>query len=138
MPLTNTEMDAFLAERHTVVVATLQRSGAPQLSTTWYRWDGQALWISTNRNRAKYRNLRRDPRVTVLVDDPPAETSVVGYGRAEMAAVDEAAYEGALAIVGRYVDDPVGYLAEREGEPRVLIRIRLDKVISWKPDDERR
>jgi hypothetical protein len=74
--------------------------------------------------------------VTVLVDDPPAETSVVGYGRAEFAALDEAAYEGALAIVRRYVDDPEEYLGDRAGEPRVLIRIKPDRLVSWTPHDE--
>lgn len=134
--LTRVQIDDFLAAPHTIIVATLKRNGAPQLTTTWYRWDGEAFWISTNRDRAKYKNLRRDPRATVLVDDPPAETSVVGYGRAEFAAFDDAAYDGALAIVRRYVDDPERYLGDRQGEPRVLIRIRPDRLVSWTPHDE--
>lgn len=134
--MTREQIDEFLSQRHTIVVATLKGDGAPQLTTTWYRWDGECFWISTNRDRAKFKNLRRDARVTVLVDDPPAESAVVGYGRAEFAASDEAAYEGALAIVRRYVDDPEGYLGERAGEPRVLIRIKPDRLVSWTPHDE--
>jgi len=126
------ERDTFLAARHTLIIATLRRNGWPQLTTVWYRWDGEAFWISTNRGRAKYKNLARDPRVTVLVDDPPNETSVVGRGRAEFVAQDADAYEGALAIVSRYVDDPVGYLEPRRDEPRVLVRIRPDELVSWK------
>ena len=133
--LSRPEIERFLEERHTVIVATLRRDGRPHLTTTWYRWDGDAFWLSTNRDRAKYRNLHRDPRVTLLVDNPPAETSVVGYGTAEFVAFDQDAREGALAIVRRYVDDPDGYLAEREGEPRVLIRVRPDRMVTWKPDD---
>ena len=136
MALASAQIDDFLEDRHTIILATLKRDGTPQLSTTWYRWDGEAFWISTNRDRAKFKNLSRDPRVTVLVDDPPAEAAVVGYGRAEFAAYDEAAYEGALAIVRRYVDDPEGYLGDREGAPRVLIRIKPDRLVSWTPDDE--
>jgi PPOX class probable F420-dependent enzyme len=134
MRLTRGEIDAFLAERHTLVLGTLKDDGWPQLTTVWYRWDGEAFWISTNRDRAKYGNLARDSRATVLVDAPPRETSVAGYGRAEFLAYDDDAYEGALAIVRRYVDDPVAYLAEREGEPRVLIRIEPDRLVSWKRD----
>lgn len=118
-----------------MVVATIRRDGTAQLTTTWYRWDGEAFWISSNRDRAKYKNLRRDPRVALLVDDPPAEASVAAYGRAEFAAFDDAAHGGALAIVRRYVEDPERYLAEREGEPRVLIRVRPERLVSWKPDD---
>lgn len=131
--LTPAEIDAHLNGRHTLVLATLRRDGTAHLTTVWYRWDGAALWISTNRDRAKYRHIARDPRVTALIDDPPAETSVTAYGRAVVEAEDEAAYDGALAIVSRYVDDPVGYLAERAEEPRALLRIAPERVISWKP-----
>lgn len=137
MPLSDAEREDFLASPHTVVIATLKRDGSVQLSTTWYRWDGEAFWIATNRDRMKFKNLQRDPRITLLVDDPPKETSVVGYGEAEFVAFDEDAYEGALAIVGRYVDDPVGYVGDRQGEQRVLIRVKPSRIISWKPDDER-
>src|SRR5581483_8864048 len=132
MRLSPIERDIFLAERHTLIVANIRHNGWPQLTTVWYRWDGEAFWISTNRDRAKYKNIARDPRVTVLVDDPPNETSVAGYGRAEVVAHDAQAYDGALAIVSRYVDDPVGYLAARQDEPRALIRIRPDELVSWK------
>ena len=134
MKLTPAEIDAFLDERHTLVLATLRRDGTPQLTTVWYRWDGEAFWISTNRTRAKYRNIERDARVTVLIDAAPRETSVVAYGIAETMATDEAAYEGALAIVGRYVDDAAAYLDERRNEPRVLIRIKPHEIVSWKLD----
>jgi PPOX class probable F420-dependent enzyme len=133
-PLSRAEIDAFLAEQHTLVLATLRHDGWPQLTTVWYRWDGAAFWISTNRDRAKYRNIARDGRVTVLVDAPPRETSVVGYGRAEAIACDADAYEGSLRIVERYVDDPGAYLQARYGDPRVLIRIKPDKLVSWRPE----
>jgi PPOX class probable F420-dependent enzyme len=134
MHLTSAEVDAFLAEPRTLIVGAIRRDGRPQLTTVWYRWDGRDFWISTNRDRAKYRNLRRDPRVTVLVDAPERETSVAAYGTAEFVDTDADARAGALAIVARYVDDPVGYLREREGEPRVLIRIRPERLVSWRPD----
>jgi PPOX class probable F420-dependent enzyme len=132
MELSRAEVDAFLAERHTLIIATLRHDGWPQMTTVWYRWDGAAFWISTNRDRAKYRNLRRDARVTVLVDAPPRETSVAAYGRAEEVARDAAAYDGALAIVSRYVDDPRAYLDARRDDPRVLIRIAPERMVTWK------
>ncbi len=133
MELTRPELDAFLAEPHTLVIATLRKDGAPHLATVWYRWDGAAFWISTNRTTAKYRNMMRDPRVTVLADAPRRETSVAGYGRAEIVASDDAAYDGALTIVSRYEADPVAYLDARNDDPRVLIRITPHELVSWKP-----
>lgn len=131
MQMNRAEIDVFLDAPRTMVVATIGRNGMSQLSTVWYRWDGEAAWIATNRDRAKYRNLQRDPRVSLLVDDPPAETSVVLYGRAEFVAMDDDAQDGALAIVRRYVDDAGAYLELRPGEPRVLIRIVPRRIVTW-------
>jgi len=132
MDLTRAEIDAFLDERHTLVLATLRHDGWPQVTTVWYRWDGDAFWISTNRDRAKYRNIERDPRVSVLVDAPPREMSVAGYGVAEVVARDSAAYDGTLAIVSRYVEEPLAYIDERRDDPRVLIRIKPRKLVWWR------
>lgn len=132
MHMSRAEIDEFLDERHTLVIATLRGDGTPHLTTVWYRWDGEAFWIATNRDRVKYRHLMRDPRVSVLIDAPARETSVAATGRAEVAARDDDAYDGALAIVRRYVDDPVTYLAERAGEPRALIRVKPERMTSWK------
>jgi PPOX class probable F420-dependent enzyme len=131
--LTAAEIDAFLAEPHTVVVATLYEDGRPHLTTVWYRWDGEAFWIATNRTTVKYRHLQRDPRVTLLVDAPPRETSVASYGRVEEIARDAAAWDGALAIVQRYVDDAQAYLEERRDDPRVLLRVNPDTMVTWTP-----
>lgn len=132
MRLSAGEIAAFLDERHTVIVATLRADGTPHLATVWYRWDGTSFWIATNRTTAKFRNLARDQRVSLIVDDPPRERSIAAYGRAEITASGEAAWEGALAIVGRYVDDPVAYLQKRRDEPRVLIRVTPEEVVTWK------
>jgi hypothetical protein len=115
MPLARVQIDDFLAAPHTIIMAVLKRDGSAQLTTTWYCWDVEAFWMSTTR--------RPKPRSR-------------GYGRAEFAAFDEAAYEGVLAIVRRYVDDPERYLGDRHGESRVLIRIRPDRIVSWTPHDE--
>lgn len=131
--LTREQIDAFLGEAHTAVVATIYADGRPHLSTVWYRWDG-AFWIATNRTTVKYRNLRRDPRITLLVDAPGRETSVAGYGRVEEMARDAGAWDGALSIVRRYVADADAYLAERRDEPRVLLRVKPDTLVSWTPD----
>jgi len=133
MRLTPPEIALFLAEPHTVVVATLHPDGTPHLTTVWYRWDGASFWIATNRTTAKFRHLAHDSRISLLVDAPPRETSVVAYGRAEIAAEDAAAWDGALAIVARYVEDPVAYLEPRRDDPRVLLRITPDRMVSWKP-----
>ena len=47
--------------------------------------------------------------------------------------VASAACVRALAIVRRYVDDPLAYLQDRRNKPRALIRVTPKKIVSWKP-----
>jgi PPOX class probable F420-dependent enzyme len=129
--LNATEIDAFLAEPHTVIVATIYADGRPHLTTTWYRWDGAAFWIATNRTTVKYRNLQRDKRVSLLVDAPKRETSVAAYGLVEEIARDDQAWDGAIAIVSRYVNDAEAYLEPLRDDPRVLLRVKPDTMVSW-------
>ncbi|ARZ68531.1 PPOX class F420-dependent oxidoreductase [Streptomyces sp. HU2014] len=49
-------------------VATVQPDGSPQLSVTWVTRDGDDLLISTTVGRRKETNLRRDPRVSVMIN----------------------------------------------------------------------
>jgi PPOX class probable F420-dependent enzyme len=50
-----------------VTLATIQPDGSPQLSPVWAKRDGDDILISTTVGRRKEGNIRRDPRVTVLV-----------------------------------------------------------------------
>lgn len=52
-----------------VTVATVNPDGSPQTSLLWATYDGDDILLSTIEQRAKYRNLTRDPRVSVLIHD---------------------------------------------------------------------
>jgi PPOX class probable F420-dependent enzyme len=62
-------LEAFLAEPRNVIVAGIRKDGRPHLSPNWFLWDGARFYVSTTRNRAKYRVFRRDPRAELVVDD---------------------------------------------------------------------
>ncbi|MDA8369771.1 MAG: PPOX class F420-dependent oxidoreductase [Nocardiopsaceae bacterium] len=51
-------------------VATIGPNGGPQSSPVWFEWDGDFLKISQTTSRQKYRNLRRDDRLSLSVQDP--------------------------------------------------------------------
>lgn len=51
------------------VVTTLMPDGTPQSLPTWVDTDGKHLLVNTEIHRQRYKNLQRDPRVTVLVVD---------------------------------------------------------------------
>jgi PPOX class probable F420-dependent enzyme len=50
-------------------LATFNPRGTINLVAMWFLWDGEAVLIPTNRGTRKAKNLMRDPRATVMIDD---------------------------------------------------------------------
>ena len=50
-------------------LATHERDGSIHLVPMWFRWDGEAILIPTNQATQKVRNVERDPRASVMIDD---------------------------------------------------------------------
>ena len=59
--------------KNLATVVTLMPSGQPQALLTWVDTDGENILVNTEPQRQRARNIRRDPRITVLIhscDDP--------------------------------------------------------------------
>lgn len=102
-----TDIDAALEFAHTRrkgVLTTIRRDGRPQLSNVLFARgaDGSPL-ISVTDDRAKTRNLRRDPRAALHVTDDSFWTYVVLDGSADVSAVTESPEDAtADALAGIY------------------------------------
>src|SRR5579884_1317474 len=81
---TREEIEAFLAQPNHAVIGINRAHGAPQLTVTWYVWDGETFFFSTKRDRAKYLNLKRDASISLLIDNADEKWYLVAYGRAEV------------------------------------------------------
>ncbi|PSM40840.1 pyridoxamine 5-phosphate oxidase [Streptomyces dioscori] len=66
--MTPEELDEFLTTQRTCRVATVSADGAPHVSTLWFVWDGKSLWLYSITRSKRWADLRRDPRVAVVVD----------------------------------------------------------------------
>ncbi|MFH8467304.1 pyridoxamine 5'-phosphate oxidase family protein [Streptomyces sp. NPDC017991] len=66
--MTPEELDEFLTIQRTCRVATVSADGAPHVSTLWFVWDGKSLWLYSITRSKRWADLRRDPRVAVVVD----------------------------------------------------------------------
>ncbi|MFI6335392.1 pyridoxamine 5'-phosphate oxidase family protein [Streptomyces sp. NPDC050535] len=66
--MTPDELDEFLGSQRTCRVATVSATGAPHVSTLWFVWDGTSLWLYSITRSKRWSDLRRDPRVAVVVD----------------------------------------------------------------------
>ena len=61
---------AFLREPHFAVLATINQDCTPQLTTMWYLLeDNGIILMNTKVGRLKERNLRRDPRISICIED---------------------------------------------------------------------
>ncbi|MBM4791491.1 pyridoxamine 5'-phosphate oxidase family protein [Streptomyces sioyaensis] len=67
--MTRGELDAFLGTQRTCRVATVGGDGAPHVGALWFVWDGAALWLYSITRSKRWAQLRKDPRIAVVVDD---------------------------------------------------------------------
>src|SRR5438477_1917183 len=66
--MTDAEIRAFLAEQRTLQVATIDHDGYPHLVAMWYVLINDEVVFWTYAKSQKAVNLRRDPRLTCLVE----------------------------------------------------------------------
>lgn len=116
----------LLSERRTPVLAVIAPDGTPSQSVMWFDLDSEdpdTIVMNTRRGRAKERWLRRDPRVSVCFED--GWTWYAMRGTAELDDDRERALAVIKALARRYDSDPASF----DGQERVTIRIRVEKVI---------
>ena len=82
--MTSEEMDALLSKPNNAIVGINRAGGGPQLTTVWFAWDGKFFYFSTTKDRAKYPNIKRDPSISLIVDDAAAHKYVAAYGKTEI------------------------------------------------------
>lgn len=135
--MTDDEIAAFLAERRKLHVATLDRDGTPHLMPMYFLVVDGAVTFWTYTTSQKIVNLRRDPRITVMVEDGEAYFDLRGVqiaGRAHLTSdvvlvttFGERLYEryfGPLDENGR------AYVA-RSATRRTVVTVDPLRVVSW-------
>ena len=122
--------EAFLRENHFAKLATLKRDGSPHLTPIWFMYEGGRLYVNTTRDRVKYFNIRRDPRVSLLVDN--GYSYVIAEGEARVADERDAKKDiETLAI--KYTGEEAGKKSARERfwkMDRVTLEVIPKKVIT--------
>jgi PPOX class probable F420-dependent enzyme len=122
---------AFLEQPHFAVMGTINRSGTPQLTVMWYALlpGADVVVLNATRGLLKERNLRRDARMSLCIEDGMRYVTL--EGQAELVA-DRAQQEQEVneLIAPRYLGQRLG--AQRwkviEASDRVGIRMRVEKV----------
>ncbi|MEV6350190.1 PPOX class F420-dependent oxidoreductase [Actinoplanes sp. NPDC051851] len=110
------------------VLSTVEAGGEAQLSVMWVARDGDDLLMATKAGRRKVRNIRRDPRVTVLLHDRlrPARYAEI-RGTARVTGEDAHALIDALAR--RYTGAAHVVVDPAQEVDRVVLRITPHRVL---------
>jgi PPOX class probable F420-dependent enzyme len=122
----------YLAGHQLCVLGTGRRDGSPQLSMVTYLFNGEYLLSSITKDRAKYWNVLRQPRVSALV--PDGGQQVIVYGTGEI--LEGKARDEAILAIRVHQGDPLpdDYDLERFSQrldelKRVVLRVTPEQVI---------
>lgn len=124
------------------VLATIKRDGRPQLSNVSYHFDPRslAIQVSITEPRAKTRNLRRDPRASILVDADDGWSYAVAEGTAELtppaAAPGDATVEALIALYRNIAGEHPDWDEYRQAmvtDRRVLLTLPISHLYGMPP-----
>lgn len=134
--MTDDEWRAFVCHgTRTGKLSTVRADGSPHVAPIWFLLDGDELVFNTGKSTVKGRNLARDGRVALCVDDDrPPFGFVVLQGRARLSEDLTEVRRWAARIGARYMgEDRAGEFGARNGVPgELLVRVTIDKVLAQK------
>lgn len=108
-------------------VATLASDGWPHQAVVWVEADGDEILLNSAEGRAWPNNLRRDPRITVVVANLENPYEYVTIKGKAVEITPDGADEHIDALAKKYLDADT-YPFRQDGEVRLKIRIEPDKV----------
>ena len=117
-------------------LTTVMGDGSPQTSVVWCDFDVPCVRINTMRGFAKERNMRRDPRVTLLCYDPREPLRYLEVRGTVIEMTEEGAMAHLDALASKYAGRRIRYFGDAiparfaETEVPVLCRIRPTRVVA--------
>jgi len=134
------EVGEFLRSHKTIVLNSIDPHGYPHPMPMWFTVaDDGAIWMTTFRVSQKVQNIRRDPRVSLLVESGEVYSELAGvvlYGRAEVIDDIDVVIETLLKASQTPSGDAAAQAAVREtmrktAAKRVCLRVEPERVVSW-------
>ncbi|MGX1810041.1 PPOX class F420-dependent oxidoreductase [Nocardia sp. NPDC055321] len=135
--MSDLEIAEFLQRSRIANLATLGPAGTPHLTAMWYGLINGEIWFETKAKSQKAVNLRRDPRVTILVEAGDTYDQLRGVsieGRAEIIDDADALFQVGISVWERYTgpySEEMKPFVEQMLNKRIAIRIVPGRVRSW-------
>ena len=126
------EQEEFLRDHKLAVFATTRKDGSPQLSQIMYDYDGNDIAISIKSYTAKWHNVLRQPRISLLVHD--GRKQLIIYGRAEAIAEDPERIDLTVRVFRQLtgnaeIEATPDFVKAMDEQKRTVLRIVADKVM---------
>jgi PPOX class probable F420-dependent enzyme len=135
--LTDEEIAAFVAQSRTATMATVGADGQPHLVAMWFALiDGQ-LWFETKAKSQKAVNLRRDGRISVLIESGDTYDTLKGVsfeGQGVIVEDADALWQVGVSIWERYTgpySEEMRPFVEIMLNKRVAVRVDVTRTRSW-------
>jgi len=135
--MSDEEVAAFVERSRTATMATVGPTGMPHLVAMWYAViDGQ-IWFETKSASQKAQNLRRDDRLTCMIESGLTYDTLRGVsleGRGVIVEEPQALWDIGINVWERYTgpySDDAKPMIEAMLRKRVAVRLDLERVRSW-------
>ena len=131
------EVRQFLEQQRVVNIATIGPSGMPHVVAMWYALVDGDIWFETKAKSQKVVNLRRDPRISCLVEAGHTYDTLRGVeleGTAEIVDDPEAIWEVGKSVWERYngpYSEEVKPLVEVMLNKRVAVKVNAQRIRTW-------
>jgi PPOX class probable F420-dependent enzyme len=135
--LRDDELDQLLAGSRTMTMATIGPDGQPHLVAMWFALIDGDICFETKAKSQKAANLRRDPRITCLVEDGTVYEELRGAaieGTAEVSDDPGLLWRIGVNIWERYYgpyDESLRPMVEAMLNKRVAVRVKAERIRSW-------
>jgi PPOX class probable F420-dependent enzyme len=135
--MSSEEIDEFLTGRRTMNMATINHDGTIHLVAMWYGLVDGAPCFETKAKSQKVLNLRRDPRITCLVEEGQSYEELRGVelvGRAEIVEDPDYLWRIGVSVFERYqgpYSEEMRPYVEAMLHKRVGVRVDVERVVSW-------
>lgn len=135
--MSDAEVAAFVESSRTATMATIGPTGAPHVVAMWYAVIDGRVWFETKSRSQKAQNLRRDDRLTFMVEDGLTYDTLRGVsieGRATVVDDPETLWQVGVSVWERYTGpytEEARPLVEYMLNKRVAVRLDPERVRSW-------
>ncbi len=135
--MTDQEIDVFIEQSRTATMATVGPNGAPHLVAMWYAWLDGTVWFETKAKAQKVVNLRRNDRLSVMIEDGRTYDQLRGValeGRGLIIEDPDEIWRMGVNVFERYngpYNEEMKPFVEIMLQKRVAVKLEVERIRSW-------